>query len=612
MQVMQWTLLIILLAVSPAHALTENEELTALLTNWDPQSLQRVQKMEELSSRTKSDEVALELALILAYAPETHLKVKPHLYADFALKHRKDLNVEDLFSLYRIAGDGFYENLEFKKARAIYQQAIADVKIEAKDREYFVYKNAWAHLNLLEPDQAYLILKKWLLEGGSTLLRNPMMVDLGRSWGEDTFGKNKLASSDLYTPQNESERQQLTEGILKALQRAPSQTEIFYKTFFAQEWSLLNLPTIIESPVIQKKGPCEIMNMKNKMSANLQQDSQLLAPLNSCAITLLKAKKTSSHAYREISQSMQLHTLTPIEQWTVARLEDAAKRPAAACEISLKMIPTMLDVKPEWISHWWEDASSFCDRGLVREDFQTKVLAQTSAWPKLGLKNTLIQSSQLTLATKKTLLQAWESGSPSSTDDDRKIISELMASTDIKEKSKTLNELCPMEKKSCMELWDRQLDVSPQLLIDLIDGSTPVNKDSNSEAIRFVSEFRDYLATSGDAEVKNLNVPPAIVKAPIAQDIAVLQSLESYRRQQVAIPSLEEENAIQALSDFQTQSALGTRHKWSSKSARDKAKREISLVAIYLKNQTSLLGSSKEEKMQWKQIGQAMNKWVVR
>lgn len=588
------------------------ETLTHLLTDWDPNSLARVQQLEELSFRTKSKEVSLRLALILAFTPEANLKVKPYVYANFALQHRKELQIDDLFSLYRIAGDGHYQDSDFRKAHKIYNTAIADKLIENKDREYFVYKNAWALLNLKQPRAAYQALKQWLEKNEPSFLRPPMMVDLGRSWGEAVFEKSKLISTaDLYKPKSELESQQIVEGLLKSLQRSPTQIDLFYKIYFAQNSASATLATVFEHPLIQKKGPCEIMNMKKFMQAQQMKIVLILPKLNECSVSLLQAtSKISNQAYNEVADWMQFFELDVLQQWTVVRLLGQAKQLPKACDASFKMVPQILKTRPEWTSEWSKDLIRDCQKGISGNSFEQKILEQAAAWKTLHLQESLMALNSLSLDTKKSLLQAWFENQPPKTETDQQLLL-LALSGKPEQNQKTLEELCPPTEIRCTLLWTQQLIQSPQILKNIIDQDGFLQKP-NSPLFNFITTYKEFL---NDRENKTLSPPKTPIEFKNSQlnvDVETLMEITNYR-QKIILENIEnEKTAIEALAVFQQQSSITGKHKWFSRAALNKAQYEISQVALHIKNQISALGKTKEEKKQWQLIAKTLNKWVLR
>lgn len=609
---------------------TDVDRLTELLASGQT-SQASIRQMEDLHQSTQTPSVAIKTAYVLAQSPASWLQQKPSVYAEFFLKKDSCVKAEDCFSLYRIAGDGHFESLRFSKASFWYEKGIADTKVDPKDREYLVYKNAWAYLNAKNPQKAFFILADWLNTHPSMLLREPMMTDLGRIYGEMVFVKNKDASAmlnRLKTTQPQDAKV-LLEGVLKAFSRISSGNkgrELLYSILLRNSWSQEGLELLFTSQVFKETTPCEVMLAEPFVAKNQRSDVRWEPFLQKCAVFLSESgKKIKSQEFSRLAKWMGEVPMSLMGEWGRAKMLLLSGDSFQGCIQFSQMALQVLSSENSWKTSWLQDAINSCANLSEGAEFTKMIQAQRDILQKQNLLSAITQSSKVALPLKIELLKAWM------TSDSQAALQEMsvvLADQPIKSRKSVLEQLCPVSEKSCGPLWWNILrgeELNENTLSQMVQAWDSIkNNLLNDEKQK--SQFAAALMTSGVSlgstsddfleqiqQVREafetgaeLRLKADFSQMPAAQDALVLQGLGQPPQD---MPEVLNEELITSLQKFQETANEFKKRVWSHGGLKKRAQQKIAQWAVYWQKQIALRKAKGAEKQEWKQVAGLLKKW---
>lgn len=613
--------------------MSDEDRLTAILSVQE-QSAQSIKQLEELHRSTKSPTVALKSAYVLAQSPTKWLSLSPSFYAEFYLKNDVCHKSEDCFSLYRAAGDGNFEKLNFKKASAWYEKGIADDKLAEKDREYLVYKNAWSNLNGKNPQKAFEILNDWLLVHTTSLLREPMMMDLGRIYGEMVFEKGLKVSTEKVKFQNLQDSKNFVEGLAKSFRRLKNiqtRRERFYEVLLQEPWGIEGLQTLWNLEAFRKAPGCEVMVVEPYVPATYRKEIRWAPYLQKCAIHVSDSTKVNAADKSKLLQWMSEVSLDSMGLWGQAKLYAQLGKSTKSCEQFSQMAPQILIAQTlpneteTWVSSWLADYIKTCSQGTEAALFTKTIQEQRTQLQKNRLLGIVIESSLVAADLKLELLKTWAS-------EERQnalgSIHVFLSQKKPDEYETFLVQLCPLTQTECKPLWWKHLDAgevdepSVKRVAENWDAfKEKILTDENSKKqwmTAFAVSSVDLPSSSDDFIVaaKNLRmsfhdgtevkVSEAFGTLPVIQDLQLLQTLGKPAELD---PPMSDEAMIGAIAEFQKTAGRMTKRKWSHEELKKSAQKKLSEHALFWQEQVRQRGNTPAEKKEWKQVAALIKKW---
>lgn len=581
---------------------TEQEQLASLLTNWKTEQSKSIAPLEALFRASKSQEIKNQIALVLAYVPEAQLQQKPHSYAHYAIESKRD--IPDPFSLYRIAGDGFYQNQEFLKASGIYTKASVLPSISNQDRDYFRYKNAWTYLNLKNPRKAFAILSLALKQSATDVLRQPMITDLGRIFGEGALEKNELPpKKEWFTPSSPSEAQWFVEGIGKAFQRSPQKFSKFYEISFQQPWMEGAIPFVFEVEDVIARGACEVMKMRESMHSSVQKNIRLLPYISLCAEKLLNELSTPQKAYLDVAKWFAMFELDVLQTWTLQKLFSKSKNTILACRGATENVEKITRQQPLWLITWLQESALDCKNADRLKDFEEKLSLQHEAWPKGEAQVSLLAIPELSYSLKLSILKNWSA--VLSQKEAQNLLAELAKTVSVKEGSDLLIENCPTTASVCLGLWEQKSRESLDWIRYWLDSDKiPSVKDHAILAawLTLRAQINDPSTVLNELEISK-------TLQPVGEDIRNLQAMEKNREALKSLEEASDEVFLQKLSHFQDQAKELARVAWTTQLTKSRAQQEVAKTAQLWQDQLQQRGKTADERAQWRQLAKIVHKW---
>lgn len=609
-------------------AQSSEESLTEILTVWKNNPEAAASRLENLHQTTSSSKVSLASARLLAQAPVAHLKTKPALYAEYYLKNSSCADSKECFSLYRTVGDAYFESLDFKKAILWFSKGSKEDLIEDRDREYLVYKTAWAHLNANEAKPAYDLLLNWIVRKPDGLLREPMLVDLGRVYGEMLFSSAK--SSVLPPPSlpTVSEMKFFSEGVLKSFLRSKpsvSAKESLYRTLLSKDLADQGVAVLVSSSVLTQAAPCEVMNVKPFMATERETDVRWYPFLQNCAVALLKSPKAESpEHFKILARWYQKMSNDLMNRWTLAKLFIKGRETELGCELYATESDSVVKAMPEWSKSWAQD---FIDSCGASASLKIAVQTRMREWDQQGLLTLALNSSGVPLTTKTEWMK--NKPLPLSTETKTSVTSLIQSFTDV-EFFENYRNLCPPNEDGCAALAFERLRTARK----------PLDRVLTSYIMEFWSDFRTYSNGSSEAQAllfeKTLELkPPTYPDDPLFTDVQKIESLlksDTFEFESLktvwALPvgedlkliqkievlpmsaSMTDEELIATVTDFQKVAKTNGDYPWKTKWSRRLAQKKLALSVQAFDAAAKSRGKTADERREWKNVGRLLKRWV--
>lgn len=302
--------------------------------------------LEEVFANSAIKREKIDAALILAYAENKNLKLhKRHFYAHYITLNTPS-DSPDRWAFLRIAGDGFFEDLDLASAQAAYE-LLAKSEIPAES-DYGIYKLGWVDLNKKAPQAAFL---KWFdqIQKGQNRkqdLRSSFIRDLGRSWAETTpptEEENRLVEK---LNLSKSEAKEFVDGIAAGMHRLEDERTLalFRETLQKSKFYEVLLPQIFSQGLGFNKNPCAVLDWIQTESQISSIGSETVVPwLNSCNAWLHK-KHVAIETWKqqpEIPKLISFYratTLRAIQRWPRVVIYKDAGLPIDACSEGILLI----------------------------------------------------------------------------------------------------------------------------------------------------------------------------------------------------------------------------------------------------------------------------------
>ncbi len=304
--------------------------------------------LEQVFSETNLVSDQIDAALILAYADNRLLtKHKRQYYAQFLTKVA--MHSPDRPALLRIAGDGYFEEMDLVNASKMYEE-LTQAK-DPNDQDYGHYKLGWVELNQKRPGLAFQRWHSRVLNGKnrSQDLRLAFVRDLGRSWAEtvpaDPSHTEKVLSLNL----TDKEEKEFLYGLAAGMRRLNEQEELpaFRSQIQRTRYAQLVVGNVLTQGVGLGSSPCSVMDwFSTDLAVRKTQiksvDAELLLPrLNACNYELHKKHgdrwKDSPQTSRLMSFYEELD-LKGMKRWAMAAFYKDSGKNVEACEESIEMV----------------------------------------------------------------------------------------------------------------------------------------------------------------------------------------------------------------------------------------------------------------------------------
>lgn len=312
------------------------------------------------------------LALLLAAAPEEFLEKSSHLYADYALRLSPGIAPDSLrIGLLRQAADGLFQEQSFARAQNYFDQAYELSIGDRQKREVFLYKSIWCDLNLDRPEVAYQRLKKYKDTTGFEHLKEPMLTDLGRSFGEAHYAKKTVHLALDLKPE---EAEWFTNGLIKSARRSQQKWSAVYPLLLSLSQPSVAMETAAKSGFFQDK-PCVYFHRGLKpqamKKAALFQQEAIQKKVSLCA-KQISQKKTDMKF-----QDLYAFSGARTSPWTLALLMEKSGQKS-------KMCPTMIQDKERLVKEggyrvWIDKAMEVCSNSKeqsLHKDFYGSLMTQ--------------------------------------------------------------------------------------------------------------------------------------------------------------------------------------------------------------------------------------------
>jgi hypothetical protein len=243
----------------------------------------------------KDTATAARLATMLAFAPAGQSETPAYLYAQFAFFNDRTLSRDLKVKLAKLAGEGLFNQSQFKKTARIFERALRIPDLSIDEREYFHYQLAWCDLNMKNPENAVQRLADWTSGCPECRLHKEMITDLGKA-----FAESKVKAGDIVRKlASDSDREAFMDGYVAEIHRTPkfklySGTERFLGTALIKEWLLFAL----SDKRFEDQTPCARIDALSTAPAGEWPVDRARSDFRNCALHYLKDKKPVPSALR--------------------------------------------------------------------------------------------------------------------------------------------------------------------------------------------------------------------------------------------------------------------------------------------------------------------------
>ncbi len=324
-------------------------------------------------------------ALLLNELPNNVLmKEKRYEYAFIAARYAKNIPENKRMSLWIEAGDGFFELGYLKKADRCYKEALKLInllvvsssaqpgiikhqkKLVLKQEEarlkssvaYILHKKSWIYVNQKKWTPAFNLLIQ-ALEQKANRLSDIILSDLGKTWVESQYFKNKVSFGSLkkvIKTISEEEKEVLIRGMLKGMHRTfkKNMNKIVSALSVDQQLSTDILNVILRDRTVFMDHPCQLLPWMQKSQIQNLDRELTLSVLNSCAHTVTSSKTKKQVEKKWFGALADLYVKVKrkgIERWPLLLVYSNMGLKNKACSESLSLLIEMTDLADSSTPH---------------------------------------------------------------------------------------------------------------------------------------------------------------------------------------------------------------------------------------------------------------------
>ena len=249
--------------------------------------------LEKEYSNTKDLKKQIKIAQLIVNLSEVRLKQPKRYYAGFVLRQHKKLDISELTYLVQVAGDGYFDEGDLKRAQEFYQIGIDQKAASDSFKIYVHYKMAWVLMNQERIKEAIESIEAI----GSLLKNSPLRENIVRDYaqfqGEYLLSpktqKNKIKFQQTPSWFLETDVGPFASGYLQAANRMQIlDARQIRDSIVVPSISQALLALIIEKPLRAEENMCGRVAWKMEQKPNIFEAKDLLL-LNACSQKIMKS-----------------------------------------------------------------------------------------------------------------------------------------------------------------------------------------------------------------------------------------------------------------------------------------------------------------------------------
>jgi tetratricopeptide (TPR) repeat protein len=299
-------------------------------------------RAEKLYHASKDPMIQARLATLLAFAPKNKISEAPAIYALFAFDHDQSLPKDFKVKLAKLAGEAFFVQGGFNRAKTIYAKAL-EMNPDETDSEYFNYQIAWCDLNDRRPDLAFERLRTWILNCKQCQLRREILKDLGRAYAE-IADPAKPPPSTFDFLKFKTDSADFMEGFASTLRRKPASaleaaTRIFLTSPLLAEW----LHLVFETSTFDNHSACEILVPASLAPVEAWPLARVRSTIHDCAQSNSEKNPKTMQRLANLSERLPQKTGTDLLIYS-----DILERSQKTTEACVTRLQAAADIQLPW------------------------------------------------------------------------------------------------------------------------------------------------------------------------------------------------------------------------------------------------------------------------
>ena len=276
----------------------------------DQQFQKAADLLEKEFSRSQDNKQQIKIAQLIVNLSDVQLKQPKRYYAGLILRQHKNLEVSEFTYLVQIAGDGYFDEGDLKRAHEFYQMGTERKGSSDSFQIYVHYKLAWVLMNQEKIQEAIAKIENIGPLLKNSPLRENIVRDYAQFLGESILSvsgqKKKLRFTQVPAWFLDTDISAFSTGYLQAANRykildARQIRDSILDTKIQQ--ALLNL--ILDKPLRAEENMCGRVAWKMEQMPNSFAEKDLLL-LNACSQKIMKSveKQLRIEKMLELYQSL--------------------------------------------------------------------------------------------------------------------------------------------------------------------------------------------------------------------------------------------------------------------------------------------------------------------
>ena len=248
--------------------------------------------LEKEFSQTKETKQQIKIAQLIVNLSEAQLKQPKRYYAGLILRQYKHLDETEFMYLVQIAGDGYFDEGDLKRAQEFYQIGTEKKGTTDSFQIYVHYKLAWVLMNQEKIADAISKIEAVGALLKTSPLRENIVRDYAQFQGElllsESGRKKKMRLTQTPTWFLDSDIQAFATGLMQAAQRLQIlDARLVRDSVSDVKISLALLNLVLERPLRAEENMCGRLVWKMELKPKSFGDQDILL-LNACSKNIMK------------------------------------------------------------------------------------------------------------------------------------------------------------------------------------------------------------------------------------------------------------------------------------------------------------------------------------